>query len=148
MQIREANVEDIPDLCKLLDYLFKQEEEFKPDKNLQRIGLQMILEDSEKGMILILKDKDKTIGMVNLLFTISTALGGLVVLLEDMVVIPSERRKGYGSKLLRSAIEYSSKKGCKRVTLLTDSSNKKAQKFYSRHGFLHSSMQPMRYLYY
>ena len=147
MQILEADFEDIPDLCRLLDYLFEQEEEFKPDNNIQRKGLQKILEDSEKGIILVLKDNDETIGMVNLLFTVSTALGGTVALLEDMVVIPSERHKGYGSKLLQAAIEFASKKECKRITLLTDSSNKKAQKFYNRHGFEHSSMQAMRYLY-
>lgn len=147
MQIREATIEDIPDLCKLLNYLFEQEEEFKPDSNLQRVGLQKLLEDSEKGTILILKHNHEMIGMVNLLFTISTALGSTVAILEDMVVIPSERRKGYGSNLLNAAIEYASKKGCKRITLLTDSTNKKAQEFYGRHGFTHSPMLPMRYLY-
>lgn len=147
MLIREANVEDIPDLCKLLDYLFEQEEEFKPDNNIQRIGLQKILEDSEKGIILILKNNGETIGMVNLLFTISTALGGKVALLEDMIVIPSERGKGYGSELLKTAIEYASDRKCKRITLLTDDANEKAQKFYNHHGFVHSPMRPMRYVY-
>ena len=147
MQIREATFDDIPDLCRLLNYLFEQEEEFKPDINLQRIGIQKILEDNEKGKILIIRDHDKTIGMVNLLFTISTAFGSNVALLEDMVVFPSERRKGYGSKLLKAAIDYAEKKGCKRITLLTDHSNDQAQEFYIRHGFTPSTMQAMRYLF-
>ena len=147
MLIREATIEDIPELCKLLDYLFEQEEEFKPDNNLQRAGLQKLLNNNEKGTILVLEQNDEMIGMVNLLFTVSTALGSTVALLEDMIVIPSERRKGYGSKLLKSAIEFANKKKCKRITLLTDSTNTKAQEFYDRHGFTHSSMQAMRYLY-
>ncbi len=146
MYIREANTEDITDLCKLLDYLFEQEEEFKPKEKLQRLGLQKILENSEKGVILVLISENKIIGMVNLLFTVSTALGANVAILEDMVVLPTERHKGYGSKLLKSAIEYANKKECKRITLLTDSSNKAAQKFYNQHGFVHSPMQIMRYL--
>lgn len=148
MQIREANVEDIPDLCGLLDYLFVQEEEFKPDSYLQRIGLQKIIEDSDKGIILIvINDDNEIIAMVNLLFTISTALGANVAILEDMVVAPAERNKGYGSKLIQAAFEYAGNKQCKRITLLTDSENKEAQKFYNRHGFVRSAMQAMRYLY-
>jgi len=147
MEVHKAGVEDIPELCNLLGYLFEQEEEFKPDKNLQICGLQRILESDNKGAIFIIKDNGKAIGMVSLLFTISTALGGTVALLEDMVLIPSQRSKGYGSKLLQSAIDYANKKECKRITLLTDNSNIQAQKFYTRHGFERSSMLPMRYLF-
>jgi len=147
MEVLEAGIEDIPQLCDLLDYVFEQEVEFKPDRNLQISGLQKILENKDRGAILIIKGKGKAIGMVNLLFTISTALGGIVALLEDMVVIPTERGKGYGSKLLLSAIECANRKGCKRITLLTDNNNVGAQKFYMRHGFTQSSMLPMRYLF-
>ena len=48
----------------------------------------------------------KVIGMVNLLFTISTAEGGFVVLLEDMVVHRDHRHHGYGDRLLQYAIDY------------------------------------------
>ncbi len=146
MEVLEAGIKDIPELCDLLDYLFEQEVEFKPDRNLQKYGLQKILDKNDKDAVLILKNKGKTINMVSLLFTISTALGGIVALLEDMIVIPSERGKGYGSELLRSAIDYANKNQCKRITLLTDEANIKAQKFYTRHGFTYSSMLTMRYL--
>lgn len=146
MEVFEAEIEDIPELCDLLGYLFEHEVEFKPDISSQSCGLQKILENNELGAVLILREKDKAVGMVTLLFTISTALGGMVALLEDMVVIPSERGKGYGSRLLRAAMDYANRKECKRITLLTDDTNIKAQKFYRHHGFAHSSMHPMRYL--
>lgn len=146
MEVFEAEIEDIPELCDLLGYLFEHEVEFKPDISLQSCGLQKILENNELGAVLILREKDKAVGMVTLLFTISTALGGMVALLEDMVVIPSERGKGYGSRLLRAAMDYANRKECKRITLLTDDTNIKAQKFYRHNGFAHSSMHPMRYL--
>ena len=146
MEVFEAEIEDIPELCDLLGYLFEHEVEFKPDISLQSCGLQKILENNELGAVLILRENDKAVGMVTLLFTISTALGGMVALLEDMVVIPSERGKGYGSRLLRAAMDYANRKECKRITLPTDDTNIKAQKFYRHHGFAHSSMHPMRYL--
>ena len=145
MQVLEAGIADILILCDLLGYLFAQEEEFKPNKNLQRAGLQKIIENKDIGVVLILKNQDKVIGMASLLFTVSTALGGMVAWLEDMVVTPAARGKGYGSRLLQSAINYAHKRNCKRITLLTDSTNAGAQKFYTRHGFVNSSMLPMRY---
>ena len=147
MEVLEAGIEDIPELCDLLNYLFEQEAEFKPSRSLQINGLRQIINNNKSGIIFVLKKDEKIIGMVSLLFTVSTALGGIVVLLEDMVVTPSQRGNGYGSQLLRSAIDYANRKGCKRITLLTDNTNKRAQKFYASHGFTLSGMSPMRYLF-
>lgn len=83
-------------------------------------------------------------GMVNLLFTISTALGGRVAILEDMVVRPGYRSCGAGSKLLQAAMDFAKSAGCHRITLLTDRANESAQRFYKRHGFTLSEMVPLR----
>ena len=84
--------------------------------------------------------------MVNLLFTVSTALGERVVLLEDMVVAPSVRGAGVGSALLTAAIDFARAQRCPRITLLTDRVNADAQRFYARHGFTASDMLPMRWV--
>ena len=144
MKIEMATTSDIPTLCTLLDYLFSQEVEFKPDHETQSRGLEMILNNNNIGNIFVAK-KNKTIfGMVILLYTVSTALGEQVVLLEDMVVSPNERELGIGSMLLDHAVKYATEKGCKRITLLTDKTNIRAQKFYKQHKFNRSSMIPFR----
>jgi GNAT superfamily N-acetyltransferase len=51
------------------------------------------------------------LGMINLLFTISTAEGGFVVMLEDVIVHNDFRHRGFGDKLLMHAIDYARKKG-------------------------------------
>ena len=79
-----------------------------------------------------------------LLYTVSTALGERVALLEDMVVSPDERETGIGSMLLDHTVKYATEKGCKRITLLTDKMNIRAQKFYKQHKFNRSSMIPFR----
>ena len=48
--------------------------------------------------------------MVNLLFTISTAEGGFVILLEDFIVHPAHRRQGYGGVLIEHVINFARKK--------------------------------------
>ena len=144
MKIEMATTSDIPTLCTLLDYLFSQEVEFKSDDETQSRGLEKILNNNNTGNIFVAKKNEKIIGMVILLYTVSTALGERVALLEDMVVSPNEQELGVGSMLLDHAVKYATEKGCKRITLLTDKMNIRAQKFYKQHKFNRSSMIPFR----
>ncbi len=144
MIIRKATKEDIPQLCTLLDYLFSLEEEFTPNTELQVKGLNAILDDGDIGQIYAAVEDDKIVGMVSLLYTVSTALGSRVAVLEDMIVDLSYRKQGIGTKLIKYALEDGKSNGCMRVTLLTDSENLKAQKFYRDCGFDLSPMLPFR----
>lgn len=144
MIIDKATVEDMADLCGLLGILFSQEVEFMPNAAIQARGLRAILDNPELGIILVARHDDKLLGMVNLLFTVSTALGSRVAILEDMVVLPTERGSGVGSALLSAAIETASEHGCQRVTLLTDSTNEAAHLFYEKQGFTRSQMLAFR----
>ncbi len=144
MSVRTAKINDIPQLCALLQSLFNQEVEFISDEKLQIAGLTKIINNPEVGDIVIASENSRIVGMVNLLYTISTALGGIVVILEDMVVSSDMRGKGIGSELLNYSFELAKSKGCQRITLLTDNDNESAHKFYQRHGFTRSSMTVFR----
>src|SRR5205823_15071285 len=82
--------------------------------------------------------------MINLLFTISTAEGGFVILLEDLVIHKAYRDHGYGSKLLEYAIDFARKKNFLRITLLTDRPEIKSQAFFKRNAFFESAITPWR----
>lgn len=144
MQVQEADFCDIPSLCILLNTLFSKEIEFIPDFETQKNGLELILNNEQMGKLFVLKDDDKVIGMVNLLFTISTALGGKVALLEDMVVDPLWHNQGGGTMLLGYAIAYAQKFTCKRITLQSDADNVAAHRFYKRFGFEYSGMKTLK----
>ncbi|PLX67455.1 MAG: GNAT family N-acetyltransferase [Denitrovibrio sp.] len=145
MKIENAVLNDVPELCGLLTILFTQEEEFRPDFQKQAAGLNKIILTPEAGCILKASADGKIIGMVNLLFTISTYTGGRVAILEDMVVLPEYRGGGTGAKMLQAAKDKAAQEGCTRITLLTDGSNTGAQKFYKKHSFEKSDMVAMRY---
>lgn len=144
MQITPASAADIPALCELLAVLFAQEADFKPDHAAQSRGLARLVGNPALGLILVARQDGQIVGMVNLLYTLSTALGERVALLEDMVVSPATRGTGIGSRLLDEAIQTARLNGCKRITLLTDRANESAQRFYQRHGFGSSAMIPLR----
>jgi GNAT superfamily N-acetyltransferase len=142
--IEPATTDDVDALCRLLGELFFQESEFTPDAELQRRGVTMILADPGTGEIWVARLAGTVVGMVNLLFTISTALGAPVALLEDVVVSSAHRHAGIGTQLLTKAIEVARTRGCRRMTLLTDADNAKAQQFYAQQGFARSSMTTLR----
>jgi len=139
-----ATKDDIPQLVSLLHFLFTQEADFTPDADRQARGLSLIIESPQVGVILVARSGDEITGMVNLLFTISTAEGGPVCWLEDMVVRPESRGGGVGSRLLAAAIDHARRHGFLRMTLLTDKINSGAQRFYQRHGFTESGMTTLR----
>jgi GNAT superfamily N-acetyltransferase len=142
--IEQATLADLPQLTDLLFYLCSMERDFEPNRAKQMRGLRLILEQPNRGRIFVLRQGEHIVGMINLLFTISTAEGGFVILLEDVVVHRDFRGQGYGSLLLRHAIEYAKKKDFLRITLLTDQLNEEGQAFFKRHGFFTSKMIPMR----
>jgi GNAT superfamily N-acetyltransferase len=144
MKIEPATLADIPRLCELLALLFTQEVEFAPDTSRQAEGLRRILSSPAVGAILAARDGADIVGMVNVLFTVSTALGTPVALLEDVIVDPAQRGRGLGGQLVDAAIAFARAAGCGRITLQTDADNVDAHRFYRRHGFEASTMLTMR----
>jgi GNAT superfamily N-acetyltransferase len=144
MLITLAEPADIPELCGLLELLFTQESEFTPDPERQRRGLRSIIQDADVGQILVARDAGRVVGMINVLYTVSTALGGRVAIFEDMIVIPEARGIGVGSRLLTEAADLAARRGCLRASLLADADNPDAHRFYRRHGFERSGMVTFR----
>ena len=142
--IEQATLEDLPQLTDLLFELFTQEADFAPNRTKQMRGLRLLLEQPNRGRIFVLRTNGTILGMINLLFTISTAEGGFVIMLEDVIVHRDYRGKGFGDKLLRHTIEYAKKKDFLRITLLTDRLNEQGQRFFKAHGFFESKMIPLR----
>ncbi|MBN2721548.1 MAG: GNAT family N-acetyltransferase, partial [Campylobacterales bacterium] len=114
------------------------------DQSKQENALKTLLTSPNLGGILIIEEMGKVVGMVTILYTFSTALNEKVGLLEDMTIAPEYQNKGFGSALINYALEFAKSKGLKRITLLTDSSNKKAHEFYKKNHFSLSSMVPFR----
>lgn len=143
-KVEAATIEDLPALTGLVMELFSLQDDFTPDHDAQERGLSLILEQPSRGRIFVLRNEHRLIGMVNLLFTISTAMGGFVIVMEDVIVHPNHRGQGYGTALLEHVIEFARQKDFKRITLLTDKLSEESQHFFRKHGFEYSNMIPMR----
>ena len=58
----------------------------------------------------MVRQEGRIVAMINLLFTISTAEGGFVLLLEDLVVAAEHRHRGLGEKLLDYSLQFAREK--------------------------------------
>ncbi|MGD9787905.1 MAG: N-acetyltransferase family protein [Sulfuricellaceae bacterium] len=138
---REA---DIPAMVALLGELFRLEGDFEPDAVKQERGLRMILEQPLLGRLFVARINGQVAAMASLLFTVSTAEGGRVGLVEDVIVAASWRGQGLGRGLLDHVTDWARANGCLRLTLLADRENMPALDFYRRLGFRRSAMVVLR----
>jgi len=133
INIRPAEPDDVAQLVALLKSLFAIEADFDFDPDKQTRGIQLLLEN-DQACILVAEANDdkKVLGMCSIQILISTAEGGAVGLLEDLVVAAGFRNQGIGAKLLDEAVCWAKQHGLKRLQLLADKNNAHALEFYSR----------------
>ncbi len=146
LTISKAGKKDIEEMRLLLQELFDLEKDFNPDLDRQKRGLELIVDNPRYGFLLLLKRDQEVLGMVNLLITVSTALGEKVIILEDFIIKKGERRKGLGAYFMKGIKELARREGYGRITLLADKDNRPAAEFYHNQRFYMSNMDCWRFL--
>lgn len=144
VEISFATSDDLPHLADLLAELFALESDFIPEREKQLRGLRLILDNPALGRLFVLRAGGEVAGMANALITISTAEGGRVLLLEDVIVSREHRGSGLGRQLVEHVLAWAREEGMTRVTLLADRDNAPALDFYRRLGFEPSHMTVLR----
>jgi GNAT superfamily N-acetyltransferase len=144
MKIDFANADDLPQLAELLAELFTLESDFQPERDKQLRGLRLILDHPLQGRLFVVRDGTKVAGMACALISISTAEGGRVMLLEDVIMNSEYRGRGLGRELIEYVLAWAKLEKLLRVTLLTDRDNRAAQAFYKKQGFCPSHMLVLR----
>ncbi len=127
--IQPAVIEDLEAMSGLLDQLFAIERDFKPDRAKQRKGLAMLL-CNKTSVLLVARSEGTVVGMATMQELISTAEGGPVGLVEDVVVDQARRGQGIGRRLLLALEQEAQVRGWLRLQLLADLNNQPALAFY------------------
>ena len=133
---RPARPEDIPLLCDLLSELFSLESDFSPDREKQERGLSLLVNDQPgASLILVAVAVETVIGVATIQTLVSTAEGGRVGLVEDVIVDERFRCRNVGTLLLEEIVAWSRKMGLTRLQLLADRDNHQALSFYDSRGW-------------
>jgi ribosomal protein S18 acetylase RimI-like enzyme len=132
-------------MCDLLAELFSVESDFVPDREKQVHGLNALIAGPPgKALILVADNDGAVVGMSTVQTLISTAEGGHVGLIEDVIVDRKYRSLGVGSLLLEGIVVWSKSAGLKRLQLLADRDNQQALDFYSSRGLTRTRLIGLR----
>jgi GNAT superfamily N-acetyltransferase len=142
-KIRPAREADLPALQALLSQLFSIEQDFQPDPERQGRGLRLLLESTQSA-VFAAEHSGRVVGMATVQILISTAEGGPVGLIEDVVVDDSQRGQGIGGLLLRHLEAWARERGLTRLQLLADKANRPALTFYEHLDWTPTSLIALR----
>jgi GNAT superfamily N-acetyltransferase len=146
--IRPAQPGDIPRMCDLLVELFTLESDFSPDREKQERGLcALIVDPPGRTLVLVAAVEGAVVGMATVQTLVSTAEGGRVGLIEDVIVDRKFRDRGVGTLLLDAIIIWCREAGLKRLQLLADQDNQPALDFYHSRGFSQTRLICLRILF-
>lgn len=137
--IREAATSDLNAMTGLLCELFSIESDFNPDIRRQRQGLADLMQSRDATLLVAVTGSD-IVGMCTLQPLISTAEGGKVGLVEDLVVAESHRKAGVGRMLLKEIEAIARNQGMSRLQLLSDRHNESASAFYEHLNWVRTNM--------
>ncbi|MDH4162118.1 MAG: GNAT family N-acetyltransferase [Nitrospirota bacterium] len=143
--VRPARPGDIPRMAELLADLFALESDFTPQREQQIDGLSYLLADPiGRTRVFVAEHACTVVGMASVQMLISTAEGGRVGIVEDVVVELKYRRRGIGALLLRELVDWSKQKGLRRLQLLADHDNRRALDFYHKNGWVGTNLICLR----
>jgi GNAT superfamily N-acetyltransferase len=140
IRIRKGEKRDIETMVSLLDELFTQQEGAENSTEAHRAALSLFLQEPRTRSIFIAEANGFIVGMATAQIVVSTPSGGYSILLENLYVVPSFRRRGVGSKLLERTVAWGFEHGAHRVQLVTAAANTKASLFYRHAGLLKSPL--------
>lgn len=131
--IRNAQPNDADAMTALLGELFSMEADFTVEPKRQQRGLALMLDGCLKHRCIKVAEMDsRVVGMCSAQLLISTAQGGMVALIEDMVVNSGFKGRGIGRQLMDAIEQWARDHGATRLQLLADRDNQPALAFYKR----------------
>ena len=98
-------------------------------------AIRSLLQGSPLGAIYLLEEEGAALGYFALCFTMSLEFGGLVVILDDLYVLPEARGRGIGSQVLAKVEAVAKEKEAVQIFLEVEKANERAFGFYQRNGW-------------
>jgi len=87
--------------------------------------------------VIVASIKDKPVGISLAFLHPEPAIGGRTLELQDLVVLPSWRGKGIGSRLMAETETVAAREGCKKIILSVSVDNSVGQRLSRKLGYSH-----------
>ncbi|MEH7247348.1 GNAT family N-acetyltransferase [Neobacillus niacini] len=133
MSIQKATINELDSIAELFNsyrVFYHQESNLEGAREFLKKRLV-----NEESVVFIANDEGHAVGFVQLYPTFSSVSMKKSWVLNDLFVNESARKKGFGEKLLKKAIEFAEETGAKGLFLETGHDNVTAQRLYEKIGF-------------
>jgi len=129
---------DFPQVILLLKQLW-------PNKKINNRNLSKTikeqLKDPKKYLILMIKDKDKTIGLITVSSRLTWEFEGNLGSIDEFVIDKKYQNLGIGTQVIQKTMKICKKQRTKGIYLISAFHRKEAHCFYEKNGFKKGSYQ-------
>lgn len=132
MEIRDATPEDF-DLILPMIRSFYEIDRHPYDQDRVESGLRPLLAGEAPGFVIVVEDEADLLAYAVVTWGWAIESGGWDALLDEIFV--TDRGKGIGAEMMHHIMDRARAEGCRRMFLETESHNRAARIFYTRHGF-------------
>lgn len=135
MNIRPMSISDRPAVAYMIKGLYSEDPNGKKmtDEKVLRT-FEELTAHPEKGTIWVMEKDSKIVGYAITINYWSNEYGGNILFLDELYVIPSERRSGIGSEFIRY-IKEKTPNDAVAILLEVLPANESARRFYEKVGF-------------
>ena len=138
-KVRQAELEDVDELVPLFD-AYRQFYDQASDLSRARNWLRARIGANE-SVVLLAETEGNAVGFTQLYPMYSSVQTARIWVLNDLYVIPEERRHGAAKALLKAAIDYARDDGASRLQLETGRRNEAARALYRDAGWQEDDTQ-------
>lgn len=130
--LRTASAADAAVVADLLDRFNREYDAPTPGPAALVVRLERLL--SSDNVVALLAGAP-AVGLALLTLRPNVWYDGPVALLDELYVVPIERRRGIGTALLKAAEQECRRRGSELLEINVDSEDSDARRFYERHGY-------------
>lgn len=132
MEIRDATPDDFEAIVPLIREFYELDRH-PLDESLVSSGLRPLLAGEAPGFVIVTEEDSTLLAYAVVTWGWSIESGGWDALLDEIYVV--DRSRGIGAEMMHEILERSRAAGCRKMFLETESHNREARIFYTRHGF-------------
>jgi ribosomal protein S18 acetylase RimI-like enzyme len=142
IEIRNATLEDVPAIVRLIQELAQSSGESSPVDEAYAAGYLA----SPHSRVLLASDESGVWGLLSYSARPDLYHAGLCCMVEELVVAAEQRGRGIGGMLLEAVLKQGEAEGWAEVSVGVMADNERAREFYRRHGLVDDALLLERHL--
>ena len=133
-EVRKIKEHELEQLLSLYNFLIPEDPKLKINSTLRKHWNEILSDPSL--LYLVIEEEGKIVSSITMAIIKNlTRSARPYALIENVITHPDYRKKGYGTGILKKAVEIARKENCYKVMLMTSNKDNETFRFYEKAGF-------------